>query len=217
MIFLLFENLFWEKGIMLDYNQIINQLKEDRGTIILNAQKTQAITFALIGAIGLDQTVTALKQKKEDFSNIDLSEHIDLFKKANKSVSELEKELALIQKNDKYIQRRFNENNIKIKQLHIMSPNSFFREYIKVDGDILRQAAEKGFVQELMTLMKQKNIEGSIVGLGMEALIFFKNEEHKNYIIDFFSKKNLRIDTTSYRYERTENNENYLCLLYSDF
>lgn len=217
MIFLLFENLFWEKGIMLDYNQIINQLKEDRGTIILNAQKTQAITFALIGAIGLDQTVTALKQKKEDFSNIDLSEHIDLFKKANKSVSELEKELALIQKNDKYIQRRFNENNIKIKQLHIMSPNSFFSEYMKVDGDLLRQAAEKGFIQELMTLMKQKNIEGSIVGLGMEAFIFFKNEKHKNYIIDFFSKKNLLIDTTSHRYKRTENNENYLCLLYSDF
>lgn len=217
MIFLLFENLFWEKGIMLDYNQIINQLKEDRGTIILNAQKTQAITFALIGAIGLDQTVTALKQKKEDFSNIDLSEHIDLFKKANKSVSELEKELALIQKNNKYIQRRFNENNIKIKQLHIMSPNSFFSEYMKVDGDILRQAAEKGFIQELMTLMKQKNIEGSIVGLGMEALIFFKNEKHKNYIIDFFSKKNVLFDTTSHRYERTENNENYLCLLYSDF
>lgn len=200
---------------MHNYAEISNRAIQYHQDITKSKKQIEALTVALIGAAALGNDVRSLKFDKEELLKLDLTEHINIFKDANKSVEELETYLLEKYENIEKLALYFRSENSQIKQHFKMCPKNFFHNYISIEIQQMNELQNNEKLEKFSLHAKEKNIKYVLIFNENKNnfSLFFKDEEDLYKIKQYFHNKNDKIDYTIKEYELNTDNEDYLSYL----
>ena len=117
---------------MHDYIEISKRAIEYHEQIIRAKQEIEVITFALIGAAAKGLKVSALKYDENEFKQLDLSQHKDVFEQSNKTVEELEDHLLVTHESLQKKALYFKSDDAQIKHHFYMCAKNFLTRYYTI-------------------------------------------------------------------------------------
>lgn len=201
---------------MQEYSEVANRAMNYHAHITQNNKQIQAIITTLIGAIACGEEVKVINVDKNELKKVDLTKNIEIFKEANKSVKALEDTFIEKRINSQELLVKFNVDNNLIKEHYLMSPDSFFKEYFELEGDILFELGKSDSFKLLADYSKKNNLNYSILALGQKAMIFYSNQEDLYKLKKFFSKYNNKVNYKTHVFKLSDDFVQFLPYLYKN-
>lgn len=172
--------------------------------------KIEAITIALIGAVGKGLKTDLLSYDKEELNNIDLADYINVFEQSNKSIDELEKFLISLNNDLKLETTYYNLELGELIHHYKMCYKNFLNNYLLISGNNAVNLSKNKIIEKL----KNENINLEVVYLDNNISIYYKDKEDLYKIKQFFSKNNISIEYKLFIFDLNENNKILLPYLY---
>ncbi|MBM24450.1 MAG: hypothetical protein CL760_01905 [Chloroflexi bacterium] len=201
---------------MHDYIEISKRAIEYHEQIIRAKQEIEVITFALIGAAAKGLKVSALKYDENEFKQLDLSQHKDVFEQSNKTVEELEDHLLVTHESLQKKALYFKSDNAQIKHHFNMCAKNFLTRYFTISLEDFQFMKKNNIFNDFGIYSEEKNVKGRVLLIGetKELGFFYKDCEDLYKIKNFLTKKGLIFDYTEKEYILDENNEELIPYLY---
>lgn len=200
---------------MIDHKKLAHELIQEHVKISNVKNQINAITTALIGALGSGHNVNVLEFDTEELKKLDLSNHIQIFKETGKDVSELEHFLRIKYDELEKLAKIFRSQNSDMKCLFKMSPNSFLNQYFIVDKMNAFQLQSSGVFQTVQENALNQKVLFNFIPTDNELKIFFKTKEDLYKLQQIFCRLNVRnIDYSIKRFVVEKDTEEHLPYLY---
>ncbi len=200
---------------MINYENLTKELIKEHVKISNIRNQINAITTALVGAIGEGHDVKLLSYEKKELEQLDLSSHREIFKETNKTVSELENFLSLKYDELEKLARFFKSQNSDMKKLFKMKPDAFLNQFFIIPTIKTFELQSTGVFQKLQSAAEEQNIKFNFISQESGLNVFFKTKEDLYKLQQIFCKLDIKnIDYNKYSLTLTKENEEYLAYLY---
>lgn len=177
---------------MLNYKSLTKELIDDHIKILTAKTQINAITTALIGAIGLGEKVTLINYKEEDMKKLDLSNNIQIFKDSKKTVNELEN--FLVQKHNELelLAKIYRSQNSEIKKLFKMTPSAFLNQYFLIPKDKVLAMQSRNIFKLCQDAAEEQKVSFNFISQDNGVFVFFKSKEDLYKLQQIFCKLNVK-------------------------